>query len=48
MLALLISVLLGDPVTSVIGLLIPVSGVIVYFIFFNKKKPVTAHSTTSP
>jgi APA family basic amino acid/polyamine antiporter len=36
MLGLLISVLKGDPTTSIIGLLVPVSGVIVYFIFFSK------------
>jgi APA family basic amino acid/polyamine antiporter len=41
MLGLLINVLLGDTVTSIIGLLVPISGVIVYFIFFNKK-PVSA------
>jgi APA family basic amino acid/polyamine antiporter len=42
MLALLISVLREDPATSVIGLLVPISGIILFFLFFNKKKPVSA------
>jgi APA family basic amino acid/polyamine antiporter len=42
LLGLLLNVLVGDPTTSIIGLAVPLSGVIVYFIFFNKKKPAAA------
>jgi len=42
MLALLINVLLGSMSTSIIGLSVPISGLIVFFLFFNKKKPVSA------
>jgi len=42
LLALLLNVLTGDPTTSIIGLAVPISGVIAFFLFFNKKKPVSA------
>jgi APA family basic amino acid/polyamine antiporter len=42
MLALLINVLLSSMSTSIIGLAVPISGLIVFFIFFNKKKSVSA------
>jgi APA family basic amino acid/polyamine antiporter len=42
MLGLLINVLLSSTSTSIIGLSVPVSGVIIFFLFFNKKKPVSA------
>jgi len=42
MLALLINVLLSSVSTSIIGLGVPLSGLIIYFIFFNKKKSVSA------
>jgi APA family basic amino acid/polyamine antiporter len=41
LLALLLNVLTGDPTTSIIGLAVPISGVIAFFLFFNKKKPAT-------
>jgi len=40
MLALLINVLKGDPTTSIIGLGVPLSGIILFFLFFNKNKSV--------
>jgi len=40
MLALLINVLIGDPTTSIIGLGVPLSGIILFFLFFNKNKSV--------
>ena len=40
MMGLLLNVLIGDPSTSIIGLAIPLSGVLVYFLFFNKNKSV--------
>ena len=42
MLGLLINVLIGDPLTSIIGLLVPISGIMVYFTFFDKEKPAAA------
>ena len=40
MLGLLLNVLLGDPETSIIGLAVPLSGVLFYFLFFNKNKSI--------
>jgi len=38
LLGLLLNVLVGDPTTSIIGLAVPISGVIAYFLFFSGKK----------
>ncbi|MDR0315268.1 MAG: amino acid permease [Treponema sp.] len=43
MLALLVNVFMGDPRTAIIGLAVPLSGVIVYYIFFNKGSSLLPH-----